>query len=256
MAWSLRFVLHDTRTPRGNRKERCQQHLLVEPGLAQPAFIRLLLSSPTLLTLLSCCTLALELIAIPVALGCSSQWLLQLLACTAATLHVGVVPALNIVFPFNVFCYALALLPPEASDASCVRSTPGLVAAALLGASSVWSWEDWPLNAMVVFPYNAAQMQAIREQMGKFYLSHSKEKVSNADEHCGPCVVQSCFSQLPAMYVPEVTRALLGANMLVTSRGQGRRDAEVQDALRSYLRTRRRFVDPRTFECFDDVTMG
>ena len=50
--------------------------------------------------------------------------------------------------------YMLALLPPQ--DLSCLLTPSALLTGIILVVITAQLAEDWPLNAMVVFPYNAA----------------------------------------------------------------------------------------------------
>ena len=171
------------------------------------------------------------------------------------------------VFPFNLCCYAIALLPTEAHDprSGVLGSGPALAAACLLGVTTLCSTEDWPLNAMVLFPYNAHQMRLIRSAFGRFRLAHRRSD-GRRPLVLGPCLIESCFSLLPAMYIPEVTRLLLGPNLdgevttdrLGTSTGCGSGEhaherSALFEGLRAYVQRRRRFVDPRTYRCFDEL---
>jgi hypothetical protein len=272
MAFILRFVLQNV---------PCKPHFFIEPTwLKSLRLIRVLLRSPFLLFLLGMGGAIIELSAPPIALLVSTPSVLYAfviagslvrlaaphcplpaarspasvmatpffsrssrMACSQ--LHVGVAPLLSILFPFNIPCYCLALIPPGAHDAGCVLTVPAMCAALVLGLSTLCSVEDWPVNAMVLFPYNAKQMAAISKLLGRFRLAHKDD----SDVPPGPCLIESQFSLCPAIFKPELTPLLLGQRF-----DQAAEDDEMTlHALRQAVSKSRLFVDSRTYRCFDHL---
>jgi hypothetical protein len=89
---------------------------------------------------------------VPVALlaGGQARWLLFAAAAAAAFL-LATLPIMGIFFPLSIQCYALALLP--AGEAGFLAPAP-LCAVLLLCTSTALGAENWPLNAMAMFPYS------------------------------------------------------------------------------------------------------
>ena len=135
--------------------------------------------------------------------------MLHVLLAALACFHVSIALLTGIHFPFNVACYCATLLPPPSIAA---RTGPhwlpvGGVAAALCWAS-VRSKEDWPLNALALFPYSGEQMRRLARLVGRYRLALE----GSTDSVCaGPCAVQSCLSGCPSVLYPPVAHVLLAA---------------------------------------------
>ena len=112
----------------------------------------LCLRQPTLLAVLHWTGLAMQFLVVFACL-LGGQVALYLACATACGFHVLAAPLLGVVFPFSIPCYMLALLPSSAHDVSCLWSFPALVTALLLGSTTVFATEDWPLNGLALFPH-------------------------------------------------------------------------------------------------------
>lgn len=124
-------------------------HCVVEPPwMRQHWMMDVCLRHPSLLALLHWAGLAMQFL---VVLAClfGGQVALYLACAAACGFHVFAAPLLGVVFPFSIPCYMLALLPSSAHDVACLLSLPALVTALLLGATTLWATEDWPLNGLV-----------------------------------------------------------------------------------------------------------
>ncbi|CAE7484383.1 cmdD, partial [Symbiodinium sp. CCMP2456] len=157
-------------------------HRVVEPPwMRQHWMMDLCLRHQSLLALLHWAGLTMQFL---VVLAClfGGQVALYLACAAACGFHVFAAPLLGIVFPFSIPCYMLALLPSSAHDVACLWSLPALVTALLLGGTTVLATEDWPLNALAVFPYNAEQMQILESIFGRYLLAHSEGEPRDAQE--------------------------------------------------------------------------
>ncbi|CAE7318831.1 cmdD [Symbiodinium natans] len=229
-------------------------HCVVEPPwIRRPGMMDLCLRHPWLLALMHWAGLATQLL---VVLACllGGQVALSWACAAACSFHVLAAPLLGIVFPFSIPCYMLALLPSSAHDVSCLRSFPALVTALLLGTTTFFATEDWPLNGLAVFPYNAEQMKVLQSIFGRYLLAHSEGEPRAS----GICLTELCVSICPANLYPCHLKALGGgsfgdsAEFLLSN--------EVAAKLSEWLRHTRRFIDERADgqpgRCFDDVVVA
>ena len=264
-----------------NAKAATKPHRLIEPQwLMRRALVRWLLRAPpALIGLLSCGALVIELIMIPVALTSSSPTLLALVALMGGAFHVGIALCTSIIFPFNLPVYLVALVPEAAINATCLLSPIALLAAAVLGLASFAGLEDWPLNAMVLFPYNHRQHRAIAQHYDWYRLALSDEvavaRTASTDPPLGPCLITKACNRDPAMFEPSVSRALLGESLdafapepRVHRRDCNGKEKGVQPAeqletrqhmlfhvLREHVRQHRPYVERRSFRCYDDLVL-
>ena len=177
------------------------------------------------------------------------------MACAAACgFHLLAAPLLGVIFPFSVPCYMLALLPSSAHDVACLWSLPGLATALLLGSTTILATEDWPLNGLVLFPYNAQQMQALESIFGRYLLAHSEGEPRAS----AICLTELCVSVCPANLYPSHLKALGGASF--HGPAEALLSEQVAGKLSEWLRRSRRFVDERADgqpgRCFDDVVVA
>ena len=117
------------------------------------------------------------------------------------------IPLLGIVFPFNIPCYMIALLPNSAQHAACLLSFPALITALLLFSSTFVMAEDWPLNGLPLYPYNARQIGKLESLFGRYLLAHSDGK----DRESSICLTELCVSACPAICFPGHFKALEAA---------------------------------------------
>lgn len=213
------------------------------------------LRHPSLLALLHWAGLAMQFL---VVLAClfGGQVALYLACAAACGFHVFAAPLLGVVFPFSIPCYMLALLPSSAHDVACLLSLPALVTALLLGATTLWATEDWPLNGLALFPYNAEQMQILESIFGRYLLAHSEGEPRAS----GICLTELCVSICPANLYPSHLKALGGASFSSTESLLGDQSDQVAAKLSAWLRRSRRFIDERADgqpgRCFDDVVVA
>jgi hypothetical protein len=260
---------------RGYLKPATKSHFFVEPDwLKQPWLVCALVDSPNALSLMALIGLLLELGAIPIALASSSPTLLGLLAVAGTCFHIGNALLMGIIFPFNLPCYALALLPTGAHDPSCVAHPAALLTALTLGLTTWFSLEDWPWNAMVLFPYNYEQQEAISTFYDTLHLTFRANGASStvckgeSSHTCAPndtgsvgphlqqrlCLVKKAVNKDPAMFEPEVSWALLAAGG--SERSRGSRQEAVYEEMRKFVIRRRPYVDRCTFRCFDNLIIA
>ena len=252
MRFTLKF-LYDCAIP-------FKPHFLVEPPwLKQRWLIEICLRRSWLLGLLAAGGFALEM-AVPLGCLLGGPLILRLVAFACCAFHVVTALLMGIFFPFSIPCYLVALLPPAAHDPLCLASPPALVAALCLGASMLLSLEDWPLNAMALFPWNAAQQKALQARIGRCALTHcDADKSSTTPPFSGTVVdiAEVASSACPANYYPgfpEHERARENPETLLAPSEASAVAAE----MRVWLRATRRFVDARADSarrglCFDDV---
>lgn len=172
----------------------------------------------------------------------------------ACSFHLLSIPLLGIVFPFNIPCYMIALLPNSAQHAACLLSFPALITALLLFSSTFLMAEDWPLNGLPLYPYNARQIGKLESLFGRYLLAHSDGK----GRESSICLTELCVSACPAICFPGHFKAL---EAIFASELSGPSSAFVAAGpaarLSAWLRRSRRFVDQRPEgqpgRCFDEV---
>jgi len=231
-------------------------HCVVEPPwMRQHWMMDLCLGHPSLLALLHWAGLAMQFL---VVLACllGGQVALYLACAVACGFHVFAAPLLGVVFPFSIPCYMLALLPSSAHDVACLWSIPALVTTLLLGGTTVLATEDWPLNGLALFPYNAEQMQILESIFGRYLLAHSEGEPRAS----GICLTELCVSICPANLYPSHLKALGGASFSSAESLLGDQSDQVAAKLSAWLRRSRRFIDERADgqpgRCFDDVVVA
>ena len=99
---------------------------------------------------------------------------------------------------------------------------------------------------MVLYPYNLKQLEALSRLMGRFRLAHSDGAPG------GPCPIESQYSLCPAILEPTLTPALLGKGYAGAAEDEG----AALETLRAFVRASRRYVDGRTYRCFDEVVVA
>ena len=229
-------------------------HVLVQPpGSLQPWLVRFLLAQPALRTAMSAAGLAFEMSVLPIVLF-GSGWLLWLLFAAASCFHLMTLPIMGIFFPLSIQCYALALLP--AQDEPNFLAPAPLVAALLLGASTFFGMEDWPLNAMSMFPYSWEQSDRLGGLMGRFKLAF---KGQDESAKLGPCITTVCCSACAAAYWPHFIGAVGGTpwrfSVFELGEAEPEPDEVILKRLKRWVRQGAAFVDPVTWTSFDDVRL-
>lgn len=236
-------------------RESCKPHALIEPiWMRQRWMIDFCLRNVWLMRILNCCGPLLQVSTACICLVGSGPALYVAFA-FACSFHLLSIPLLGIVFPFNIPCYMIALLPNSAQHAACLLSFPALITALLLFSSTFVMAEDWPLNGLPLYPYNARQIGKLESLFGRYLLAHSDGK----DRESSICLTELCVSACPAICFPGHFRALEAifaceldhSTPLTPLTSDPRRD------LAEWLRRSRRFVDQRAEgqpgRCFDEV---
>eukprot|EP00164_Ancoracysta_twista_P021047 GFYU01037973.1.p1 GENE.GFYU01037973.1~~GFYU01037973.1.p1 ORF type:complete len:362 (+),score=73.55 GFYU01037973.1:31-1116(+) len=141
---------------------------------------------PLLARFLGVTVIIFEVGAIPAVLFGSPVTLAVTLA-LASGFHVSTIPLLGLFFPFNIPCYAALLATADMDPVSSLQTLPAIISAILLGSTTVWLTEDWPLNAMAVFPYNAPQMHHLKSKMGMYRLVR---RIGPDQKQLGPCLTE------------------------------------------------------------------
>lgn len=240
----LRFTL-------GNVEYYHDPHVLVQPpGCLQPWLVQFLLAHRAVRTAMSVAALTFELAVLPIVLFGSGP-VLWLLFAAASAFHLMTLPIMGIFFPLSIQCYALALLP--AQEANFLGLAP-LFAALLLGASTWMGMEDWPLNAMAMFPYSGEQSDLLGRLMGRFRLAFAGQAESAA---LGPCITTVCCSACAAAYWPQFFGAIGGSPLQfsVFELHELEPDAVILTRLTHWVRESAAFVDPLTWAHFDSVRL-
>ena len=199
-----------------------------------------------LLFLLALGGAAVELGAAPAALFGGRLSLLAVFA-GGTSLHLGAMPLLGIIAPFSIPCYALALLPPAA--AVCPTTKPAVLAALVLASATLLELQDWPLNAMGLYSYNAAQMMrltSLSTPMGRFVLTESRG-VGGVVSMQRPCLTEICVQATPNRYFHQFVRIVFAQPQLS--------DEATAQQLSAWVRRYRRFVCAETGHCFDGVAL-
>lgn len=233
------------------RESTGKPHALIEPTwMRQRWLISACLRNPWLLQVL---TVSGPLVQLGVALGCffGSGYTLYATVVAACGFHLANVPLFGIWFPFNIPCYMLALLPDSAQHMSCLLNIPTLVTALLLFSSTLFMLVDWPLSAIILFPYNTRQINALESFMGRYLLAHSEGKVRESSF----CITERCVAPCPSNFIPGHFKAI---QSIFTSELSQPLDPELlAKELSEWLRRSRRFVDYREQgqmgRCFDEV---
>ena len=194
-----------------------------------------------LLFLLALGGAAVELAAAPAALFGGRLSLLAVFA-GGTSLHLGAMPLLGIIAPFSIPCYALALLPPAA--AACPTTKPAVLAALALASATLLELQDWPLNAMGLYSYNAAQMRRLTSLMGRFVLTESRG-IGGAVPMRSPCLTEICVQGTPNRYYHQF-HSIVFAQLS---------DEATAEQLSAWVRRYRRFVCAETGRCFDGVAL-
>ena len=101
----------------------------------------------------------------------------------------------------------IALLPNSAQHAACLLSFPALITALLLFSSTFLMAEDWPLNGLPLYPYNARQIGKLESLFGRYLLAHSDGK----GRESSICLTELCVSACPAICFPGHFKALEAA---------------------------------------------
>ena len=155
---------------------------------------------PALELLSGTVALLFEFSAIPVCLFGDSD-LLFVFMFMCSVFHLSIVPLTGVVFPYHLLCYAPLMLDYTviAPSPDCFHNIPSLLACALLCASSAVGLEDWPINAIAVFPYNGQQIRLLKRHMGIFRFSHSGANKQTTDT----CVAETCCCKCAVSYDPD-----------------------------------------------------
>ena len=174
--------------------------------------------------------------------------------------HLSTAPLMGILFPFSIPVYWLTALSSNAAAIDLVPTTvlESVVvgtAVVVLSLSSVYSWEDWPLNGMVLFPWNKDQQEALYRYSGstsavQFMLAHASSRGVTASNIN---VVEMVSCLWPANFAPHFPlhkRAWLVSTKTMSVQ-------VVAQEISQWLRTTRRFIDNRPGaqqgRCFDCV---
>lgn len=178
-------------------RESCKPHALIEPiWIRQRWMIDFCLRNVWLM-ILNCCGPLLQVSTACICLVGSGPALYVALG-FACSFHLLSIPLLGIVFPFNIPCYMIALLPNSAQHAACLLSFPALITALLLFSSTFLMAEDWPLNGLPLYPYNARQIGKLESLFGRYLLAHSDGK----GRESSICLTELCVSACPAICFP------------------------------------------------------
>ena len=231
-------------------RESCRPHALIEPiWVRQRWMIDLCLQNMWLMRILNWSGPALQISIAAVCLLGSGEVLYFAFA-AACAFHLLSIPLLGIFFPFSIPCYMMALLPLSSQNANCLLSYPALIAGVLLFGSTLLLMEDWPLNGLALYPYNARQISILESLFGRYMLAHSSGKLRESDI----CLTQQCVSACPALCFPGHFKALQG---VLKASANTKPLMDVAPQLADWLRFSRRFVDHRedgqSGRCFDDV---
>ena len=168
-------------------------HALIEPTWIRQRWIsEICLANPWLIRILN---LLGPLLQISFALLCllGSGHALYIAFAVGCTFHLGSLLLFGIFFPFNILSYMLALLPDSAQHLTCLLNGPSLVAGIVLFGSTFLMLEDWPLTGIVLYPYNARQIQALESLFGRYLLAHTDGH--GAD---GICLTELVVSPCPS----------------------------------------------------------
>lgn len=233
-------------------RESCRPHALIEPiWMRQRWMINFCLRNVWLMRILNWCGPLLQVGTACICLVGSGPALYVAFA-SACSFHLLSVPLLGILFPFNIPCYMVALLPNSAQNAACLLSFPGLITALLLFSSTFLMAEDWPLNGLPLYPYNARQIGALESLFGRYLLAHSDGKVRESSI----CFTELCVSACPSICFPGHFKAL-EAIFASSELSSPLTSDLVVSQLSQWLRRSRRFVDQRPEgqpgRCFDEV---
>jgi len=248
-------------------------HPLVEPPwMKQPWLIRFCLDRPNLLALLTVGGVCFELFVCVVCV-CGGYHAMLVLAVLCTGFHLSTAPLMGILFPFSIPVYWLTALSSNSAandlfPTTVLESVVVGAAVVLLSMSSVYSWEDWPLNGMVLFPWNKDQQEALYRYSGstsavQFMLAHSCDVGGGSGSGSGGSsrgditassinVVEMVSCLWPANFDPHFPlhkRALVSTKTISVQ--------EVAQEIIQWLRATRRFIDNRPGEqqgrCFDYV---
>ena len=254
MRATLQF-LHDCPEP-------FKPHPVVEPRwLKQKWLIAFCLTNEWLLAFLGLGGLLFEM---GVSFGClfGGTTAMYIVAAACTSFHLATGPLMGITFPFSIQCYCIALLPAAAHVPPNLLSVPTMAAALLLGACTWRSSEDWPHNCMALFPWAAAQQEALYKfsgPTGKLMLAHQPNASPDRTQRTSSIRISEVASSFwPANYYPgypEHERAKIGATMLAETE-----NSILVEELVQWLRETRRFVDNRADglrgRCFDNVVVN
>lgn len=250
-----------------------KSHFLIEiDWLKQRWLINFLLKRPALCSACNAAGLAVELVAVPLALG-GGRLSLQLLFVLGSGFHLSVLLLTGIFFAFNIPCYALALLAASDQDPSCLLNSASLIVALWLGGTTLLWLEDWPLNAVALFPFNHKQMRRMTSFLDRFVLVHrgdgegeqypspgkkvgSNQLHDQREEGFGqefPCLIRTCVSSCPTVLFPRLIDAIGGPGF--TKEEEERPIERIHEVLRDWVKCTGCFVQPGTFRPFDDVVL-
>jgi len=132
--------------------------------------------------------------------------------------------------------------------------------AVLLGLASFHGCEDWPLNAMALFPYNGNQMRLLSSMLARFQLTPYR------DDARGPthpvCLIQTCVSSCPSAYNRNLFRAI-GSTFLNKERMSASDCRELLPKLQAWIcgphdngGWNAYFIDAQSFTRFKDVRLA
>ena len=211
---------------------------------------------PALELLSGTVALLFEFSAIPVCLFGDSD-LLFVFMFMCSVFHLSIVPLTGVVFPYHLLCYAPLLLDYTviAPSPDCFHNIPSLLACALLCASSAVGLEDWPINAIAVFPYNGQQIRLLKRHMGIFRFSHSGANKQTTDT----CVAETCCCKCAVSYDPDFI-AQFDLDEHPTQAGaddssQAASLTERRKRLALFVQQSKKFIDPVTYTPFDNVVI-
>ena len=108
--------------------------------------------------------------------------------------------------------------------------------------------QDWPLNAMALYSYNAEQMRHLTSLMGRFTLTESGGSDDDAAMAMrSPCLTEVCVQATPNRYYHQYHAVVFAQPMP--------RDEVIAQHLGAWVRRYRRFVNAETGRCFDGVAI-
>lgn len=225
-----------------------QYHVSNGPTIASDAYLEpdfvklksvvraLLAAPPTVLETMGAAALLVEVLSIPLILlpstplpGVFGMHSLKsafgsthhLFLFLAGGFHISIALMTGIIFPFNAACYTMAAIaaPPE-DETSELGEWCCIMICGFLLATTVFSIENWPFNALALYPFNDLQIKRLEHYFNRFYIrvdkgavccaggAESKEAVKWAS------IVEAWCPPRSGIFVPGLICAVLGVSYL------------------------------------------
>jgi len=197
-------------------------------------------------------------LAWPALVLATSRAQLVVACCVGCCFHLGVVVASGIAFYCNPLAYVLlaahatttaaaaaasSTTTAPATWASLYGTAPAAVVCGLAAYAYCRSLDDWPFNEIPLFPFSWRQMDDIARHYDTYFLALRGPRDAQLLA-TGPDLVKLCFFAVPTVSI-EPARKVLCADYAT--------DDDRRAALAAFVRHTRLWIEPDTFECYNDV---